>query len=219
MLKNKSFSALTGGGFGALDKIDGAALQNLEMAFGVVNGVQHCYWLDEDSGASENSPYVITPDTNAGNKRWILADFQAPFSHVQVNRSTAQSLPNDTETTFIFDTEVKDTLGEYNNATGRFTATYEGYYLVNFIVTCEAAVSWAALELFYAIVDINGASTKRGDRYPAFTSSYGRGACFNSTIYLTAGQYIDCDIYQNQGASINTWASADFNYLTIDRIA
>ena len=67
------FIALTGGGQGALDKIDGADLDDQDFAMGVVSGVVHQYWLDIDSGAAENSPYVIAPDTNAGDKRWILA--------------------------------------------------------------------------------------------------------------------------------------------------
>ena len=66
-----SFTALTGGGTGALDAIDGTALADLDMAFGVVAGEFYAYDLDADSGAAESSPGTIAPDTNAGNKRWI----------------------------------------------------------------------------------------------------------------------------------------------------
>jgi hypothetical protein len=51
-------TSLTGGVDGSLDNIDGALLTI----------------LDEDSGAAESSPDVISPDSNAGNKRWILLD-------------------------------------------------------------------------------------------------------------------------------------------------
>jgi hypothetical protein len=35
-------------------------------------GVIYDYILDEDSAAAENSPLVIAPDTNPGDKRWLL---------------------------------------------------------------------------------------------------------------------------------------------------
>ncbi len=66
------FIALTGGAAGALDKIDGAALADKDMAYGCLGGCYYAYALDTDSGAAESSPDVITPDTNAGTKRWIL---------------------------------------------------------------------------------------------------------------------------------------------------
>jgi hypothetical protein len=65
--------ALTGGAAGALDEIDGAGLADKDMAIVFVQdaGV-YCYILDADSGAAEASPGIIAPDTNAGDKRWIL---------------------------------------------------------------------------------------------------------------------------------------------------
>jgi len=68
------FIALTGGGQGALDAIDGADLKDQDYAFGPVAGTVHQYWLDVDSGLAESPPDIIAPDTNAGDKRWILAD-------------------------------------------------------------------------------------------------------------------------------------------------
>ncbi len=62
---------LTGGGTGALDAIDGAALADLDAAIVQTDGTVYFYHLDATSGAAESSPDVITPDTNAGTKRWI----------------------------------------------------------------------------------------------------------------------------------------------------
>jgi len=66
---------LTGGGAGSLDAVDGAALTSVDVAivFGTDDKVYH-YKLDPASGAAENSPFVIMPNTNAGNKRWILCE-------------------------------------------------------------------------------------------------------------------------------------------------
>lgn len=65
--------ALIGGGTGSVDSLDGAALADQDIMIAVVqdDAVYH-YVLDATSGASEASPDVISPDTNAGTKRWIL---------------------------------------------------------------------------------------------------------------------------------------------------
>ncbi len=68
--------ALLGGAAGALDAIDGAGLADLDAAFVQVGGQVYFYTLDATSAAAENSPEVISPDTNAGDKRWILQDLQ-----------------------------------------------------------------------------------------------------------------------------------------------
>jgi hypothetical protein len=64
--------AITGGGANALDGIDGAALVGNELAFVTVSGVMYDYILNATIGGAESSPDKITPDTNPGNKRWIL---------------------------------------------------------------------------------------------------------------------------------------------------
>jgi len=65
-------TSLTGGGVGALDAIDGAGLADLDGAIVVAADAVYVYTLDADSGRAEDSPYVIMPDANAGDKRWIL---------------------------------------------------------------------------------------------------------------------------------------------------
>jgi hypothetical protein len=67
-----SKTGLTGGQATKLDSIDGAGLVDNDAAFVNVSNVQYIYRLDADSGAAESSPNIIAPDTNAGNKRWIL---------------------------------------------------------------------------------------------------------------------------------------------------
>ena len=65
-------TALTGGTAGALDAIDGAILVDKDMAIAITGGYTYAYLLNATSGAAESSPDVITPDTNPGDKRWIL---------------------------------------------------------------------------------------------------------------------------------------------------
>lgn len=65
-------TGLIGGAAGDLDNIDGAGLANLDGAFVVDDFIAYLYSLDADSAAAEDSPKVISPDANAGDKRWIL---------------------------------------------------------------------------------------------------------------------------------------------------
>ena len=68
---SRGATSLTGGATGALDAYDGTDLQDLDRATVVTATTKYEYVLDVDSAASESSPEVIAPDTNAGNKRWI----------------------------------------------------------------------------------------------------------------------------------------------------
>lgn len=68
-------TGLTGGDGSDLDGIDGASLVDGDVCFVLTpptGNLAYIYVLDDDSGAGESSPDVISPDSNAGNKRWIL---------------------------------------------------------------------------------------------------------------------------------------------------
>lgn len=65
-------NALTGGGEGALDAIDGDDLQDKEAAIVITPTKFSVHTLKATSGAAENSPNVIAPDINAGDKRWHM---------------------------------------------------------------------------------------------------------------------------------------------------
>jgi len=62
-----------GGGTGAVDKLKGAPLQDKEAILAFIGTEFRPYHLDDDSGAAENDPLVISPDEDAGDKRWILS--------------------------------------------------------------------------------------------------------------------------------------------------
>jgi len=67
-------TSLTGGGATALDGIDGDSLLDGDFAFVMTGSRAYIYQLDDDSAAVENSPWIIKPDTNPGDKRWILQE-------------------------------------------------------------------------------------------------------------------------------------------------
>jgi FlaG/FlaF family flagellin (archaellin) len=68
-------AALTGGTDDALDSVAGDALSDGDLARVITAAGEYRYILDADSAAAENSPLIISPDTNAGDKRWVLQQF------------------------------------------------------------------------------------------------------------------------------------------------
>ena len=68
---------LIGGTTGMLDEIDGALLTDGDGALVITATAAYLYILDDDSDTAESSPLIISPDDNAGTKRWI----QVALSH------------------------------------------------------------------------------------------------------------------------------------------
>ena len=64
---------LTGGTAAALDGIDGSLLSegDVDEVF-TLDNQYYLHRLSAMSGAAENSPFVIAPDVNPGDKRWLL---------------------------------------------------------------------------------------------------------------------------------------------------
>jgi len=77
---------LTGGASGALDAIDGTSLADKDIAIvGVsTSSTTYFYWLDDDNAGAESSPTIITPDTNGGDKRWLLLGIMLPNTGLKI---------------------------------------------------------------------------------------------------------------------------------------
>ena len=65
-------TATIGSADGALDSINGQNLNDGDRAIVATTTAVHFFYLDADSAASESDPDVVSPDSNAGDKRWIL---------------------------------------------------------------------------------------------------------------------------------------------------
>lgn len=92
----------------SLKEIDGALLNDGDMAIGMY-GVLNCFYqLDADSGASESLPDIVSPTSNAGTKRWLLRGIIS--ASITLNNTTA-SLPVWTDASKKLETKsVADTL-------------------------------------------------------------------------------------------------------------
>jgi hypothetical protein len=214
-----ALAALTGGGAGALDAIDGADLSDKDAAVVVLStGVYH-YHLDATSAASENSPYIIAPDDNPGDKRWVLMVPQAPFSHVYVSDPNGQTIPQATETKVDFTVEVYDYLNEFNLSTEEFIPKETGLYLVNVQYNYDTD-EWLAGNDHFGVLDIDGsphAYTTRGD-ISADIAAIRTGGAFSKVVPLTAAEVMTFAIQHSNVASVNLRIGAAWNWMTIDRL-
>lgn len=105
--------ALTGGGTGALDSYDGNLFDDGSIAKVGTNGVVYLYRLNASSGAAESSPDVISPDTNAGTKRWILQasyaeSFRLAGGNIETVTSFSLSLMSQDAQCYFVDSTVSD---------------------------------------------------------------------------------------------------------------
>lgn len=131
-------TSLIGGGAGALDAIDGAALVDLDGAFVVTASGVYFYTLSASSGAAESSPGVISPDTNAGTKRWIRqAVLQSAAQVIDVSSTSAALRVTQTGTGNVVefgDSANPDTTPTIINASGQMVQGYQSALsTINFV--------------------------------------------------------------------------------------
>ncbi len=100
MAKNFYFTwGLIGGAAGDLDDIDGTNLADGDGSICCIDGNTYSFHLDATSGAAESSPNVISPDTNAGTKRWILQTIvSADIPYIRLKDAKPTSDPGGTFT-------------------------------------------------------------------------------------------------------------------------
>jgi len=210
-----AFSALTGGTDDSyLDYFDGNDLADGDFAFGIVSGKKYNYVLDADSAATENSPYIISPDSNAGDKRWVLVAPAGPMSHVNVYRNSVQTLAVNAANTLVFNTEEYDVLSEHDVATGIFTALQAGYYHV--CAAVHISLPSSSDDIVYIYINVSGRDL-RGARTIGSPGGGNYAFMVSGTVYLNAGDTVSIDVYNITGGNITT--EANQAWMTIDRIA
>ena len=93
------YIALTGGGDGALDSLDGSLLKNGDAAYVVIPATKrtYIYTLDEDSGATDDGVNVIAPDANAGLKRWVRTNSPTNESYASFYGAIGDGVTDDTD--------------------------------------------------------------------------------------------------------------------------
>jgi len=120
--------ALIGGGTGSLDSIVGTDLAENDAAIVFTDSATYVYTLSETSGGTENSPDLITPDSDAENKRWLLVSSRASESSLDVSSFGGILDANDDDVQ-----KALDTIDDMFN-TDDFTITAGGVEVVPTIV-------------------------------------------------------------------------------------
>ena len=145
--------------------------------------------------------------------------YGVPVTRVRATNSTADSIPNASATILKFDTEVLDTLSEFANGSGVFTAKNAGYYQIT-AAALSASVEWAAGERWELRVYKNGVEYAKGDWNAADAlTTQQQMSRVTATVYLNGTtDTVDVRVIHNQGATVALDGSSTGNYIEINRL-
>ena len=136
----------------------------------------------------------------------MVSGNQPAFSAYQAG---AQNISNNTLTKITLDTEVFDT--NNNFASGRFTPTVAGYYLITAAVTYAAAPANGSCQ---TKISKNGA----GDTNNCLTAAVSGqlfGASASAVLYLNGStDYVELYTAQGTGSVVGIFANSAFVYMT-----
>ena len=178
--------------------------------------VATAYSTDTTVTITGGSDYALANENISGQAYSYAENPQNyPFSTVaiRVERSTNQSIPNDTWTALSFDaiiTEEKPaTTSQWSSGSPtRLICRLPGYYLVN------AHVRFAANATGIRGINLlkNGTIGLTSIKSVGFTGSDPVILC-NVIVKLDTGDYVETQVYQNSGAALDAVASSHNLYL------
>lgn len=137
-------------------------------------------------------------------------------SRASAYRSAALNIPDIAYTELVLDAEDFDTRGEFNTATGRFTAEQAGYYVVTFSGGLQDLGDGKKI---IAQLRKNGGvpALATGRTIVGGADWIAQGA--NKIVYLAAGDYVSVFLYHNHGAARAAIANPDATFLAIHRLS
>lgn len=135
-------------------------------------------------------------------------------SYVRANLTNDQVIATGTNTTVIFGTETTDVLGEYNAATGIFTAKDAGVYAVSCTLSWKATNSGALYEVAIAL---NGTAVLDSPWQVTAAATYAP-VHVSGMLNLAAGQTLSIISYQNSGGNESILAGI-YSFITITKVS
>lgn len=143
-------------------------------------------------------------------------------NHVRATKTSAQSIPNNTVpfTTIIYNVEEYDDGGEYNPATGVFTASRSGRLLVGAGILYEASTAWGPTET--ALLSVHVAGVRKADigrEYDFSGANVNVAQVGSTTVQVTEGQTVTVRAYQDSGSARNIFSGGSAgtaNFVTFD---
>ena len=135
---------------------------------------------------------TVTIDGNG-----FIAGLDDPLVVAHLNAD--QVIPDATFTTVIFNTEVVDSAGNYNPATGLFTASVAGWYQVGWIVSLVSSTYDSNANVLTALYR-NGTSYRRGTQAIATLSMH--ASVGNALVLLAVGDTLSVRGYMDVTGTI-----------------
>lgn len=157
--------------------------------------------------------------TGAGNFTAEQQFIGIPQTKVRATQSVAQAIANATATVITYDAEAFDTLSEFVNGTGIFTARYPGYYRVTGAAR-SASAAWDANERWEVRIYKNGIEYAAGnyDRADAAVTNQ-RSSYVSAMVYMNGTtDTVDLRAIHNQGAAVNLDTAPTANFIEIERV-
>ena len=156
-----------------------------------------------------NGEFVTDAIMNGSTGIRDALDFLLDPPGAQVRRGTAQSIPNNTATAIVFDTEDLDNDGMHSLVTNpsRLTCVTPGRYLVSGNIPYDVNAATGTREV--RVVKNGAASAVAGGRLMTAVSSATVGTtCALSAleVSLDVGDYLELVALQVSGGSLNTFA-------------
>lgn len=163
---------------------------------------------------------VIGYDIKDHEQRLAAKEVQKP--RVLLSRSSTLPLPNATETLITFDVETADNWNFHNQITnpGRITCP-----------TGQTGLYLASLECWYASNAVAARYTRIYRKSAAgvvqeiiseirngSAGGFGTIVRLTAPVYLNAGEYLECTMYQNAGAGVTLTTPASTIFLSLDRL-
>lgn len=147
-----------------------------------------------------------------------LGTIFAARSHVAAYQNAAQAMPTGVGgAVALFNVEEYDAANEFDPATGIFTATSDGYYLVTFTYALVAAL-WALPNVLTAIFMKNAVTVVSITAVHVDAAINRESAiALSAVVKLLAGENLRVYVQHNQGGAVNS-AGTVANRITIDRV-
>jgi len=140
-------------------------------------------------------------------------------SRVSAYRNTAQTIPNSTHTTIIFNNVSYDNLNEYNATNGKFTASKAGYYFIA-ARALTANVAWPSGSIYHIEACKNGTTTWIGSRHTVeYAVTEFVDSVLSCCLQLNENDYIEIKAYHNRGSNTDLCADSAYVRLYIHRIS
>jgi hypothetical protein len=160
-----------------------------------------------------NGTIAVADSTTATGLKWAVSG-NVPTCRVYA--SSSQSISNATDTKIAFANETFDTDGFHSNVTNNTRITIPaglaGYYRVTANI---GFLSNASGRRIFAI-SLNGGNVSQAELTP--TASVEPAGSITDTYILSDGDYLELNVYQTSGGSLNTSGSTTRDFFEVERI-